>query len=111
MPQLPQALQAWPSAAFAATLKAELERLVPGSLPLDQGTTHGGRADDGAVSVTVLRAAADDAAIVGEVGVFFGEVLAGCSCGDEPQTLNAYCELRVRIDKATAAAAFEPMRD
>lgn len=108
MPRLILSLRAWSSDAFARTLKDEIESLGAGALPLDRTTTHGGRADDGPITATVLRASDDGDAIQAEVGIFFGEILAGCSCGDEAQILNAYGELRVSIDKATAEAAFAP---
>ena len=106
MPKLALSLRAWPSAAFARTLKKEIESFGAGALPLDRATAHGGRADDGPITATVLRAVDAGKVIEAEVGIFFGEIVAGCSCGDDAQTLNAYCELRVSIDKATAAAAF-----
>ena len=102
--RLPAALRAWPSAAFAATLKGEIEALPAAALPLAQGTAHGGHVGDEALTATVLRAADTGAAIEATVGVFFAEIIAGCSCGDEPQSVNAYCELRVRIDRSGAAS-------
>ena len=39
-----------------------------------------------------------------KVGVFFSEIVGGCSCGDDPITVNAYCEILVSIDKKTAQA-------
>jgi len=107
MPQLPRAVGAWPSADFAATLKNEIEHLGARALPLDRATRHGGRADDdAAITVTVLHVGANDAEIQAAVGIFFDEILAGCSCGDDPQTANAYGEFRVTIDKATTTAVF-----
>ena len=108
MPRLPLSMRAWPSDAFARTLKEEIENLGAGALPLDQATTHGGRTDDGPITATVLRSSDNGDAIEAEVGIFFGEILAGCSCGDDAQTLNAYGELRVRIDRATGEAVFAP---
>lgn len=111
MPKLAHALRAWPSDAFGRALKSELERLGADRLPLDQGVCHGGRVADDPIAVSVLRVADEAAEIVADVGVFFGEIIAGCSCGDDPQMRHAYCELRVRIDKTTAAAAFAPIPD
>jgi hypothetical protein len=56
--------------------------------------------------VTVLRYRDTPDALLAEVGIFFGEILAGCSCGDEPEIQNSYCELKVLIDKHTAMAHF-----
>ena len=44
--------------------------------------------------------------IQAKVGVFFNEIIGGCSCGDDPLSENAYCELQVSIDKVTAEAEF-----
>ncbi len=38
------------------------------------------------------------------VGIFFTEMVAGCSCAEEPDAVNANCRLRMRIDKAPAEA-------
>jgi hypothetical protein len=54
----------------------------------------------------LLHAADDPNSIRAKVGIFFDEILGGCSCGEEPASLQSYCELLVRIDKATAEAQF-----
>jgi hypothetical protein len=105
-PRLPLALRAWPSDAFSRTLKAEIEQLPPGSLPLEAGVCQGGFVDDSRITVTVLGAADDDVAIQVRVGIFFTEIVVNCGCGDDPMEQNAYCALRVAIDKATARAEF-----
>ena len=92
--------------AFARTLKTELEGLTMGSLPLEKGTTQGGQVDDSDISVTVIDAFDRETSIQAKVGVFFREIVGGCSCGDEPVAENAYCEILVSIDKETAVAEF-----
>ncbi len=99
-------LRAWGTDAFAATLKRELEALPPGTLPLDRATAHGGRVSDVPLVATVIGAADAGAHLESRVGVFFAETIAGCSCGDEPFDQPGYCELEVRIDKATGATVF-----
>jgi hypothetical protein len=106
MPKLPRSHRAWPSAAFAATLKAELQSLDGGTLPLDQGVSCGGQVDDSDITAMVLRVSDEVSMVQADVGIFFGEIVGGCSCGDDPQTQNAYCEMRVQIDKRTAEALF-----
>lgn len=108
---LADSLRAWGSAAFAATLKREVGALPPGSLPLARATTQGGQVDDRDICVTVLDAAADADGIRARVGVFFTEVVSSCSCGDDPLEVNAYCVLRIDIDRGTAAAAFTVVAD
>ena len=106
MIDLPDSLRAWGTDAFASALKREIEALPPDTLPLDGATAHGGRVDDEPVVATVIGAADAGAHLEARVGVFFAEVIAGCSCGDEPFTQPGYCELAVRIDRATGAAGF-----
>lgn len=106
MPKLVNALRDWKSDTFALTLKREIEGLRPGTLPLVEAAGQGRYPDDGDVAVTVLRTGEDEGAIEAGVGVFFTAVVGSCGCGDEPYGENAYCELLVRIDKATAEAEF-----
>ena len=103
---LPNALRAWGSEAFAATLKAELEALNATDLPLDAAATPGCHVDDKPVNVTVIRVDEDAQSIRARVGAFFSEIVASCGCGDDPFEQYAYCELDIVIDKATAQALF-----
>lgn len=111
MPKLPVSACAWQSGTFAQALKCEIEALGTGSLPLEQGTTQGGFVDDGNVTAVVLNVADGDQHIHSEVGVFFNEIVAGCNCGDEPESINVYCRLKLRIDKATAEAEIDLIPD
>jgi hypothetical protein len=111
MPNFKQSLDAWQTGAFEVCLKNEIRCLGAGTLPLHQGTTHGGQVDDSDVDVLVLRSSADDTTLYAEVGVFFHEIVGGCSCGDEPMAINAYCVIQVGIDKATAEVKFSPQEE
>lgn len=111
MIELVDALQAWPSARFAAILKLKLQDLQPGALPLGQATTQGGYVDDSDISVTVLRTTENAQSVAADVGVFFTEMVGGCNCHDDPLAVNAYCELRVTIDKLTAGTTFTLIGD
>ena len=106
MPKLPNSARAWPSDSFAQTLKGELENLERGALPLDKAALQGGHVDDSRITATILRVADGGNEVRADVGIFFDEIIAGCSCGDDAQSQSAYCEIQVRIDKATAEAAF-----
>jgi hypothetical protein len=106
MARLPDALRDWKSVAFAETLQRELEQLPPGTLPLLKGVAHGGLPNERDKQVMVLSFIDRQDSIQARVGVFFSEVMAGCSCGDEPVPLQAYCEIQVKIHKATAEAQF-----
>lgn len=104
MPKFTDSLRAWTTDRFAATLRRELLSLGPVDLQLHQGTTQGGIVDDTSIDATVLGTTEDDRSIRVRVGVFFTEVVGGCSCGDPPVAGSAYCELLIAIDKRTAEA-------
>lgn len=108
MTRLTKALASWGSPAFKPILKQELENLDRGVLPLHQAIQLGGQVDDSDISVLVNAASDNDCSIEVQVGIFFYEIMGGCSCGDEPTRENSYCELLVAIDKTTAAASFIP---
>ena len=107
MIKLLSSLHAWQSTAFPQALKTELEQLAPGSLPLDKAVNQGGYVDDGQITATILSADDDDQGIHARAGIFFTEIVINCGCGDDPMETNAYCEMRIRIDKTTGQADFE----
>ena len=111
MIELHDALRAWSTPDFGPVLKRELAAIPPGVLPLQHGVSPGTHVDDSEVAVTVIRATAEAGVIRARIGVFFTEVLAGCSCGDDPAPASAYCEIEVLIDQASGAARFLPVRD
>jgi hypothetical protein len=102
----PAALRAWGSDDFAAVLGSDIRAQAPGVLPLNEATGRGGYIDPGTLHITVIMARDDGRVLNTRVGVFFQETVGGCSCGDDPAAENAYCELLVSIDKATAEAVF-----
>ena len=109
MVRLDRCLRAWNTEDFGAVLKADLLDLGPGVLPLQQAAA-GGCIDEGDLGITLLGSHDSATEIHATVGVFFAEVIGGCSCGDEPSASNAYCELQVSIDKLSGRTRFELMR-
>lgn len=106
MTKFVNSLRDWQSESFSRTLKSEIESLKPGTLPLYNGTSQGGIVDDSNITATVMNFAEEDDNILATVGIFFDEIVGGCSCGDPPAADNAYCELKVTINKSTAVAEF-----
>jgi len=106
MLRLTESLRSEGSEAFRGTLKAELEGLASGTLPLEKGCSRGGVADDRGIAVSVMDVKRGERFIRARVGVFFREVVAGCSCGDDPLTEGGYCEMEVAIDRESAEAEF-----
>jgi hypothetical protein len=100
-------LREWDGDNFARVLKQEIEALPSGTLPLQAGVAQGGMADDAGLTAMVLRSRDAGSTVEAVVGIFFAEVVAGCSCGDEPMALNAYCELQISIDKQTGRGGFK----
>ncbi len=106
MVRLQNSIQNRNSDAFQKVLKTELENLESGLLPLEKGTSQGGHVDDSDITATVLNVTEDSSDVQAKVGIFFTEIVINCGCGDDPMPINAYCEMIVRIDKATAEAEF-----
>jgi hypothetical protein len=108
--RLPAALRDWGTNDFERTLQAEIMALDAGILPLQGVTGRGGRVDS-RVDVTLISSHDGGQVIQAKVGVFFGEIIGGCSCGDDPFTQPAYCMLLVTIEKQTASAGFEVIEE
>ncbi len=106
MTKLANSLKEWNSEGFKKTLKKELEALTDGTLPLEQATCQGGKADGSNISALINSAIETETKIQVNVGIFFNEIIAGCNCGDDPMSENTYCDLLVTIDKKTAETVF-----
>jgi hypothetical protein len=104
MPYLPSSLRAWATDAFDRALKEELAALGADALPLDTCLAQGGLVADDRLTLSVLRKTDDESSVHVRVGVFFTEIVGGCSCGDEPFAADGDCEIEIRIDKETAEA-------
>ena len=111
MIKLTISLHDWESDSFSQTLKNEIENLPAGTLPLHAGTSQGGYVDDSDITATILRVADDKETIQARSGVFFTEIIVGCSCGDDPIPANAYCEMQIDIDKSSGQAAFTIVKE
>ncbi len=111
MPRFTQTLNSWNTPHCKPILKRELEGLEAGALPLHLGTTQGGVVDDSPITVTVFGMSENGISVRASVGVFFSEIVGGCSCGDEPLAEPAYCRLLVTIDKGSAEVSFEMVAD
>ena len=107
MIKLPKALAVWPSADFNSVLMAELEQLDAEKLPLQQGLSQSSYTSDDKFSVMIISTSDEAERIRIKVGIFYSGVIAGCNCADDPTPIDPqpeYCELELKIDKATAEA-------
>ncbi|MDH5191022.1 MAG: glucosamine--fructose-6-phosphate aminotransferase [Gammaproteobacteria bacterium] len=104
MPDFQKSVEAWGTKQFSQVLKCEIESLASGILPLDKATTQGGVVEDHNITVTILGSVEDESTIIAKAGVFFGEIVGGCNCSEEPVTHNVYCEIEVFINKISSKA-------
>lgn len=103
-------VEAWGTDGFSAALKAELEGLRSDVLPIAHVVEEGNRLDDSDLGVIVNEVADDAQHIHAKVGVFFAQFLECVTCGGGSGVRDeAYCELRVTIDKSSGQATFAPL--
>jgi len=107
MIRLSKALNAWPNSDFDAVLRDEIERLDANLLPLQQGLSQSSHANGDKLSARIIRVVDEPGCLRVTAGLFYTGIIAGCSCADDPtpvDEINEYCEVRIEIDKKTAAA-------
>ena len=108
MIRLPKSADAWGTTGFTDVLKRELGEMGTDQLPLQQGMSSGNHALDKRLSVMIISVADDPDQIHVKAGIFYTGIIAGCSCADDPTPVDEqaeYCEIRLDIDKETAATA------
>jgi len=108
MIRLENALHAWGSPDFKDTLKQEIESVDAELLPLQQGLSTGNYAISNQITVMINSVSEAEHHIRVTMGIFYKSVMGGCSCAGDPTPVNEnneYCEVRLDIDKATAATA------
>lgn len=99
------ALNAWGSPEFNATLKQEIEQLTGEQLPLQQGLTSSSHALDNSLRAVIISVVDEGRVIRAKAGIFYTGIIAGCNCADDPSPVNEeneYCEVQLDIDKSTA---------
>lgn len=102
MIHLPNTVAAWGTPDFEQVLKNELERLDAGLLPLQKGLSGTSYVTDTPHSAMIIGVTEDGTMLRAKVGVFYGGILTGCSCADDPTPLeeqSEYCVLQLDIDR------------
>jgi hypothetical protein len=100
--KLVESVGAFETSAFVEVLRRELLALPYGVLPV--AGEQGGLIDPASLGLTLLSSRADAERIEVAVGMFFTEIVGGCSCGDEPFSVNRYMELMLRIERTDGGA-------
>jgi len=104
-------LSEWPGETFTRRLKQAIEALPAEVLPLRAAAARSGLVEDRGHTVGILGMHAAPQQIHVRLGVFFREILAACSCGEDPQALDTYCELRLEIDRSNGLGRFTLIPD
>ncbi len=105
MTSLRASLQAWNTPAFTETLAREVAGLGIEHLPLQAGLSQGSVALDDDLGIMVVTVTEGHDHISARLGISYSGVVAGCACADDPAPENRtteYCEVLLKIDKATA---------
>ena len=108
--KLAKSLAAWETPEFGTVLKAEIQSLDRRLLPLQQGLSHSSYISDSEISVVVMHSEDEGESIKVKVGIFYGGIIAGSCCADDPTPVceeNEYCEIVLDIDRATASTEIE----
>ncbi len=111
MTKLSRALEHLNKEDFRSVLVEELLALDSGTLPLHKGSNRGGPIDESNLMISVLGVDESEPRVDVRIGVFFNEIISGGSCLDEDTLENAYCEIRVSINRESAEVEFEVMTD
>ncbi len=112
--QLREALKAWGTPEFREVLKAEIARLGPADLPLQQGLSGSSYATDTPPQAVILSTTDEGDRLRVKAGLFYAGIIAGCSCADDPTPVEEqteYCEVLLEIDKGSAETRVTLLRD
>ncbi len=106
MMRLEQTVQAWGTPQFEAVLKQELARHAD-ELPLQQGLAASSSVADTPPAVLLHGVDGSGGTIRVKAGILYQGLTGGCACAGDPapdSEIDEYCEVRIEIDKASAAA-------
>ena len=100
-------LTSWGTDSFVTELIGHIMALPANTLPLQKGLSQGDMASEYPEKISLINSNETTAQIILKLGVFFTEIISGCSCGDDPATINGYCEMQLMIDKLSGNAEFK----
>jgi len=101
------ALNSWGESSFNTKLIGEIMALPENTLPLQQALSQGDIASERPDKISVMSSKATTTEIIIKLGVFFTEIISGCSCGDDPGSLSGYCEMQLTIERQNGNADFQ----
>ena len=114
MIKLTKALKAWKTPDFENVLKAEMQKINPELLPLQQALSQSSYVTGGDISVVILKVTETADIIRAKTGIFYAGIIAGSCCADDPTPIceeTEYCEVQFDIDKKTGEATASLLKD
>ena len=92
MIRLSKAVRAWGAQDFEDVLKTEIEQLDPAQLPLQRGLSSSSYVTDSKFDVMIISVTEQPRVIRARAGIFYGGIVAGCSCADDPTPVEEQSE-------------------
>lgn len=107
MTHLTQTVQSWGKPGFEQAFKREIEALDAAELPLQQGLARSSHVADQPFHAMLIDAREAPGVLCIKAGIFYGGIIAGCSCADDPTPIDVqteYCVLQLDIDRTSGEA-------
>ncbi len=107
MIELTEAIKALEGPHFKRIFKQAIDSLDPALLPLQQVLCHSSYVGTTPHKAVILSSIEEPDQLKIKCGIFYGGIIAGCQCADDPSPADEcqeYCEVMILIDKASCAA-------
>ena len=107
-------LAAWHTPVFETVFRQEVQALDLALLPLQAALSQSSYVGETAIEPVVLQSSESADAILVKTGIFYGGIIAGSCCADDPTPVceqTEYCELLCTISKTTAEVSFTLLAD
>lgn len=95
---------------FRQVLQKEVQQLGLQYLPLQQALERSSVALEEDIQVSLLGTGEHEHALEVRVAIYFTGIISGCSCADDPTTLETqpeYCELQLLIERDSGKVSIQ----
>lgn len=109
-----KSLAAWRTPAFITAYKQDMKDLETAQLPLQAALSHSSQVSETPIDPVVLHCSESADAILIKTGIFYGGIIAGSCCADDPTPVceqTEYCVLLCTINKNGGEVTFELVTD
>ena len=105
--KLPALLNSWNKPDFDALLLQALKQLDVDQLPLKQVANFSGVFAQDTLQFSLQNKHENEQHLIMKLGIFYQEITNLCPCsGDEPDTMEGYCEIQMMVDKSDGSIDF-----